>query len=239
MQTFFKSTRRKNKTSSSGNVTGYDDDFEVDMAITELNYKIVRTISFKKIRIVECYSPYGFLCYVVSESTVTSRVKVSPVKDTIGTNQLKSLIHIIGNRASGVMINRKTDACLIWETKAHHMNLIGPHGIHPVITLSQLMQYPEESLTTMNELYCLQRMEITNNRLEHIEDMTGRIPGWLDEALDRLNTLNNQINNKISSDSCDADELRKLQLNREAICDQINQVSEALDTIDQIISQEE
>lgn len=198
-------------------VSGYDEVSIIQMDLHENDYRPIDTqyldTEVGLICVIHTVTPLGFKCYVVSPSERHSSPTLEEVSPFLNEQYLEPILLKVGHKASGVAIRFGDKINFNWEGKSYNFRTNQDHSlseeITPIITASQLQNFPTESLVTMHDLYRSIRSDQvieSDNRMGEIMLAAQRIshyPDIQDQTYDLLVDLKDYIDPIVATPSSD------------------------------------
>jgi hypothetical protein len=191
-----------------GEVTGYDEVSLIHMDLHENEYQPLDVQYLDTESGIVCITlattPLGFRCYVVSLSEHHSKATLESINPFMSDRQLDNILLKCGHKASGVAIRFRDKVCFKWEDNIYNFSSKIEHELEeeiiPIITASQLQQYPEESLLAMQDQYrSIRSDQVSETDLSMqvmstiIEELNSKYSDLHDKAYEALLSLKDSI----------------------------------------------
>lgn len=189
-------------------VTSYDEVSLIHMDLHENEYQPIDVQYLDTesgiICVTHAITPLGFRCYVVSPAEHHSSPTLESINPFMPDSHLDQILLKCGHKASGVAIRYKDKVCFKWEENIYNFNSKINHELDeeiiPIITASQLQQYPVESLIAMHDQYrSIRSDQVTETDMAMqemaviIEDLYSKHGDLHDRAYDALLSLKDSI----------------------------------------------
>lgn len=189
-------------------ISGYDEVSEIHMDLHDADYQPidVQYLDTEEglLCITNAITPLGFNCYVVSHSERHKTPTLEHISSFLNEDYRNSIMLKCGHKASGSAIRFAGKINFNLEDKSYNFRSNYDHPsmeeITPIITSTQLIQYPEESLAIMHDQYrsirsdqVIQSAKRMDKVMSLISDMSKRYSQATDDAYDSLITLKESI----------------------------------------------